>query len=127
MMKVIELREAITAALKSVHPRVYYEVAHDKEQFPFLVVNLPDAIDDGTLEQFVLDVDGWDAPSNGDTTALEMMMDAVDKILHRMIVTVDDELAMMFYRDNRLVLTDDDPRIRRRKYIYQVRTFERRS
>ena len=126
MIKVIELRKMINIALKSIHPRVYYRTAPDTAVFPYLVYDLPNSTDDGTLEQFILDVDAWDRPSNGDTTIVEILIDSADKSLHRKTITLDDNLAVTFYRENRLTLTDDDPNIKRRKYIYQVRTFERR-
>ena len=125
MIKVIEIREIIQTALNSVHPRVYYQTAPDTAVFPYLVYDLPNSTDDGTLEQFILDVDAWDMPS-GDTTGLETLIDSADKSLHRKTITVDEVLAVTLYRENRLTLTDDDPNIKRRKYIYQVRTFERR-
>ncbi|MFS0864125.1 hypothetical protein [Fredinandcohnia sp. 179-A 10B2 NHS] len=122
MIKVIEIRKVIKGILKSQHSQVYYEHASDKAVYPYLVFDLPDSIDDGSMEQFVLDVDGWDSPINGDTTTLETLMDIVDKSLHRKTVVINNELSMTFYRENRLPLKDDDKRIRRRKYIYQVRT-----
>ena len=125
MIKVIELRKIINTALKTIHSRVYYRTAPDTAAFPYLVYDLPNSTDDGTLEQFVLDVDAWDS-INGDTTGLETLIDSADKSLHRKTITVNDNLAITFYRENRLTLTDDDPDIKRRKYIYQVRTFERR-
>jgi len=125
MIKVIEIRKIINIALKSIHPRVYYRTAPDTAVFPYLVYDLPNSTDDGTLERFVLDVDAWDS-TNGDTTIVEILIDSADKSLHRKTITVDDNLAVTFYRENRLTLTDDDPDIKRRKYIYQVRTFERR-
>jgi hypothetical protein len=124
MIKVIELRKTIKSSLQSIHPQVYYENAPDDAGYPYLVYDLPNSIDDGSLEQFVLDVDGWDYPSNGDTTALETLMDNADKQLHRKTIVINSELAMTFYRENRLTVRDDDKRIRRRKYIYQVRTHE---
>ena len=125
MIKVIEIREIIQTALNSVHPRVYYQTAPDTAAFPYLVYDLPNSTDDGTLEQFVLDVDAWDS-TNGDTTIVEILIDSADKSLHRKTITVDEVLAVTFYRENRLTLTDDDPNIKRRKYTYEVRTFERR-
>jgi hypothetical protein len=123
MIKVIELRKAINTALKTVHPRVYFQAAPDDAIFPYLVYDLPNSVDDGYLEQFVLDVDGWDTTT--DTTVLETLMDNMNKSLDGMTSTVDG-LIMSFYLDNRLSLLDDDPRIRRRKYTYQVRTYQRR-
>jgi len=126
VIKVIEIRKMIKTQLKTIHPRVYYRTAPDTAVFPYLVYDLPNSTDDGTLEQFVLDVDAWDSTS-GDTTIVEILIDNnADKSLHRKTITVDDVLAVTFYRENRLTLTDDDPNIKRRKYIYEVRTFERR-
>ena len=137
MIKVEEIRKIIFTSLKTVHARVYFESApatigdpdnpgtNIPTPFPYLVYDLPNSTDDGTLEQFVLDVDAWDSTS-GDTTIVEILIDNADKSLHRKTITVDDVLAVTFYRENRLTLTDDDPNIKRRKYIYEVRTFERR-
>jgi len=125
MIKVIEIRKIINIALKNIHPRVYYRTAPDTAVFPYLVYDLPNSTDDGTLEQFILDVDAWES-TNGDTTGLETLIDSADKSLHRKTITVDDNLAVTFYRETRLTLTDDDPNIKRRKYTYEVRTFERR-
>jgi hypothetical protein len=131
MVKMIEIREVLKNLLKSVHPnvmvngdsvpRVHYQDAPDKAVYPYLVYNLPNSTDDGTLENFVLDVDGWDNTTI--TTALETLMDAADKELHRKTVVVGN-LSLTLYRENRLPLEDDDKRLRRRKYIYQVRTYE---
>jgi hypothetical protein len=135
MIKIIELRKIIKASLKTVHPnvlvdgesksRVHYENAPDKGIYPYLVYDLPNSNDDGSMEQFILDVDGWDNPAKGDTTALETLMDNVDKQLHRKTVVINGTLSMTFYRENRIPLKDDDPRIKRRKYVYQVRTYNK--
>lgn len=125
MIKMIEIRKIINTSLKSIHPRVYYRNAPDGAAYPYLVYDLPNSYDEGDLEQFVLDVDAWDVP-NGDTTVLETLIDSADKTLHRKTTTLNNELAVTFYRENRLTLTDDDPNIKRRKYTYEARTFERR-
>lgn len=124
MKKISELRKTITAALKTVHPRVYYEDAEEGAAYPYLVYNLSDSIHDGTLEQFVLDVDGWD--DKPDTTALENMMDEAHNALQGLAVPVDDEMVFIFWLDNRRSLRDENPSLRRRQYTYAVRTYERR-
>ena len=126
MSKVLEIRKAVNAALKTVHPRVWYERAPDGAAYPYLIFLLQNAVDLTGLEQFFLDVDGWDAPADGSTVALETLMGAVDQALHKRVV-VADGVSFVIYRDRRFPLEDNDARIRRRKHIYEVRAFERRS
>jgi hypothetical protein len=120
MSKIIELRKSIHSLLKSVHARVYFQNAPDNATYPYLVYDLPNSIDDGLMERFVLEVDGWD--QSKDTTTIETLMSNMDAEMHRKVVVVNG-IAMIFYRENRLSLIDDDPRIRRRKYVYQIRTY----
>lgn len=142
MSTTLEIRRAVLTAIKSVHPRVWYEKAPDRAAFPYLVYLLQNAVNRPGLEQFLLDVDGWDAPANGSTAALETLMADVDQRLHKRVVSLTsdgsfvapyqysgsgaDKLSFVIYRDRHFPLEDDDKRIRRRKYIYEVRTFERR-
>ena len=71
MDRVTTIRTAIGAILAAVG-NVHYEDAPESAVYPYLVFNLPNSIDSGTLEQFVLDVDGWDDDTN--TTTLEALM-----------------------------------------------------
>lgn len=118
---IVELRVAIGEFLSGIHDEVYFEDAPNNAKFPYLVYDLPNTFNDGTMENVVLEVDGWDAPANGDTTALESMMEAVNG-LNRQVFR-SGGYAFVCYLDNRLNLRDDEPKIRRRKYRYQVRTF----
>ena len=108
---------AILAAIGNVH----YEHAPESATYPYLIFNLPNSIDSGTLEQFVLDVDGWDDDTN--TTTLEALMYAADQALHRKSI-ISGDLGLRIYRENRLVLDEKESRLRRRKYIYQIRVYE---
>lgn len=129
-IKLIEFRKLIKTYLLTKVDRVYFEQAPNNAVYPYIVVDLPNSVDDGSMENFVMDVDGWDAPPKGNTTALETMMNSVDgdglinnpSGLHRKTLTLDGELSITFYRENRLTLRDDVSRIRRRKIIYQART-----
>lgn len=124
--KVILLRQVIGDILHAVHPEVWYENASDKAQYPYLVYNLPNSVDNGDTEIFVLDVDAWDADQSRDTIGIEALIDAADRVLNGRVVTLDN-LSFRILRDRRLSPKDDDKRIVRRTYIYQVRTFERRG
>lgn len=121
----IELRKILQAHLKTIHSRVYFQHAPDTATFPYLVYNIPSLYDDGEGHQLItLDIDGWDAPSDGDTTALETLMAKVNKGMNKKTIVTED-FAVTFYLDSKLILEDDDPRIERRKYVYQGRLFER--
>jgi hypothetical protein len=130
----IKIRTALQGFLKSIHPRVYFQTAPKNAPYPYIVFDLPNALDDGEYqEQILVDVDGWDAPADGDTTVLENLMAAINS-LNKTVLTIDgfiapwqlirDNMAVVFYLETKLALTDDDPRIKRRKYTYQAKLFK---
>lgn len=116
----IDLRTALTAQLKMACPRVYFMDAPKDAPFPYLVYDLPNSVDDGSLENFVLEVDGWD--KGEDTAGIELLMDAADVALHRQVLHVGN-MVVILYRDNRLTIPDDEKRIHHRRYVYQARTY----
>ncbi len=119
------LRELIHPFLKSIHPRVYFQDAPDNAQFPYLVYDFTQITDDGEgFETVAVDVDGWDMPADGDTTALETLMQTVNDALNKKTLTAEG-LAVTFYLDRKIPLRDDNKNIRRRKYIYEARLFGR--
>ncbi|WP_265445101.1 tail completion protein gp17 [Acetivibrio straminisolvens] len=119
------LRELIHPYLKSIHPRLYFQDAPDNAQFPYLVYDFTQIVNDGEeFETVAVDVDGWDMPANGDTTALETLMQTVNDALNKKTLTAEG-LAVTFYLDRKMPLRDDNKDIRRRKYIYEARLFGR--
>ena len=119
------LRELIHPFLKSIHPRVYFQVAPENAQFPYLVYDFTQITNDGEeFETVALDVDGWDMPAKGDTTELETLMQTVNNALNKKTLTAEG-LAVTFYLDRKIPLRDDNKDIQRRKYIYEGRLFGR--
>lgn len=119
------LRELLYPHLKSIHSRVYFQVAPENAQFPYLVYDFTQITNDGEeFETVALDVDGWDMPADGDTTALETLMQTVNDALNKKTLTAEG-LAVTFYLDRKIPLLDDNKNIRRRKYIYEARLFGR--
>ncbi len=120
----IELRKALLAKLKTVHPRVYHsDSVPESAVFPYLVYDLPNDNDDGeSMELVIVDIDGWD--DSPDTTALETLMSSVNTALNKSVLTTEN-MSVVLYLDIKLSLRDDDPRIRRRKYTYQAKLFKR--
>ena len=120
----IELRKAIQAKLKTIHPRVYFQVAPDDAEYPYIVFDFVGINDSGEYtEQGYVDVDGWDLPSDGDTTELETLMAAVNTGLNKEVLSAEG-LRFILYLDRKTDLADDDPNIKRRKYIYQIKTYK---
>lgn len=126
MIKMLEIRKVIIELIRTVTTNVYYQDAPENTPTPFVTVDISNSIDDGTLERFVMDIDGWGASNN--TVALETLMHGVDQSLHRKTVYVTDvygkQIAVTVYRENRLTFDEADKRIFRRRYIYQIRTHE---
>lgn len=126
MNKVLEIRKAITALIKDADiVDVYYQKPSEKANFPYIVLDLSNSFDDGTLERFLLDVEGYgNQPS---TVALESIMNTVDKALHRKtlyVTSAGEQLGITIYRESRLTFDESDKRIHRRRNTYQIRTHE---
>lgn len=117
------LRKLLYPQLRGIHPRVYFQVAPDNAQFPYLVYDFTQITNDGEeFETVAVDVDGWDMTD--DTTTLETLMQSVNDALNKKTLTAEG-LAVTFYLDRKIPLVDDNPGIKRRKYIYEARLFGR--
>ena len=117
------LRELLYPQLRAIHPRVYFQVAPDSAEFPYLVYDFTQIVNDGEeFETVAVDIDGWDIPADGDTTALETLMQSVNNALNKKTL-IAEGLAVTFYLDRKIPLVDDNPDIKRRKYIYDARLF----
>lgn len=128
----IELRRLLQAYLATIHPRVYFESAPDDALYPYLVVDFAPSFSDGEgLETVPVEIDGWDAPVDGNTTVLEQLMKSVNGNgniksptgLDKRTLT-DGQIYATFYLDSKATVTDPDPRIKRRQYRYQAKVFE---
>lgn len=130
MIKILEIRKAIKALLVAggiAGPSIHYQRTNEDAATPYLIVDISTSTDDGTLERFVMDIDGID--NRYDTARLEQLMDQADKALHRKTIVVSqgsNELSLTIYRENRLTFENEpEKRLFRRRYIYQLRTHEK--
>ncbi|MDD4780319.1 MAG: hypothetical protein PHT02_06925 [Tissierellia bacterium] len=120
----IKLRTALQSFLVSKHARTYFQSAPEDATYPYIVYDLPDILDDGEYqEQTLVEIDGWDNPTNGDSTALENLMTTINTI-NKTVLTADD-MAAVFYLESKLPIVDEDPRIKRRKNIYLLKIYNR--
>lgn len=123
----VELQKYIVSQLKSIHPRVYLEEAIQQGVFPYVVYKLPDSSTVNRREDFVLELDIWDKPSNGSTENLQLLSDSIDKRFNRLIYVDSNGWNVRFYRINRLMVPDSDPSIRRRQLRYEAKTYREGS
>jgi hypothetical protein len=95
-------------------------VAAEKDIYPYIVYDIPSIFCDGEGgETIVLDIDGWDSNTTGDTTAIENLMLAISGLDKKTLTT--DNIVVTFFIENKLALTDTDKAIKRRKYTFSGR------
>lgn len=120
----IEIRKALSTYLKTLHTRVYFQIAPTDAIYPYIIYDLPNSFSDGEGGEVVtLDIDGWDSNITGDTTIIENLMKTINVLDKKTLTT--DEIVVTFYLENKIPLLDDDKAIKRRKYIYQGRLMRR--
>lgn len=121
----IYLRKALKSILEEYHSSVSFQDSPKDISFPYVVYTFPNSFTNGDQEIFVMDVDIWD--NKEDTTALETLSSEIWKGLNRFYY-IDEHIQFVIYRSNRLFdLEDDNPIIKRRKLIFEVRYYERES
>jgi len=112
---------------------IYYEQASKNAKFPYIVFSFETILsEDESTNTFILNIDGWDAPSNGNTEPLEYLMENLDGdgsmenptgLDNKVIST--DKVTLVLRRELRFTIPDDDKTIKRRRYTYQVTLFEK--
>jgi len=116
------LRKIIQEYLKAIHPRVYFQIAPSNAQYPYITYDISSISADGEgMERVVIDIDGWDLPSNGDSTTLETLMENINSI--NKAILRGNNIQAVLYLDTKLAPIDDDKRIIRRRYTYEAKVF----
>lgn len=119
----IELRKIIQRNLKLIHPRVSFQSAPETTEFPYLVFEIGNINPDGEVfQQGLIDIDGWD--DKNDTTVLEELMRSVDLVLDKKTFS-EGKITATFFLETKTPVPSENPKLHRRKRIYQVRIFER--
>lgn len=118
--RTISIREILERVLAPVCERYYYEVVAQNTRYPYVIYNLDDSDDFESVENFTLEIDGWDNPQDGSTTRLEILMGDIDNVLNRLLVTKEGR-SFRFYRQNRRGIRDPEKRLKRRQLIYQIK------
>lgn len=118
----IDLRKQITAVLKTVTSRVYFQAASETVDLPYIVYDLTSINLYGEYDTVLMDVDIYDY---GDTS------DQIETLLRSLRTTLKgrtfhtEDFSAVIYGENILPLSDTDPMIQRRRASYQINLFER--
>ena len=115
------IRDVLDGVLTAIHPRVYFLRSPDKAQTPYVVYHLGPSYMLDEQEIWPLEIDVWDIGK--DTTEVERIAREIAQALHRYRYSSDD-LMLKIYRSSRHAIDDDDPRIKRRRLVFQVRAFD---
>lgn len=130
----IALRTVLSAYLKTLHSRIYFQIAPENAVYPYIVYDLPSIFSDGEGGEIIsLDIDGWDFNETGDTTVIETLMATINGVtdiynnatgLDKKVLATD-EISVVLYLENKMALLDDEKRIKRRKYTYSGQLIRR--
>ena len=131
----IDLRTLLVAYLKTLYPRVYFQVAPENAIFPYVTYYIPSINCDGEgFEVATIDIDGWDMNDTLDTTIIENLMKTINGYtdsngnyvqgLDKKTLS-NENISTSFFIDNKLAIVDEDKRIKRREYTYQCRIIRR--
>jgi len=130
-----ELKKQIKAKLTVIHPnmtvdgvsksRVHHEEAPDDSPLPYIVFNFPNSYLNEEQEIFSMDIDIWDMPLNGSTSAIDILNDLIWEQLHKYRY-LDDNIQFSTYRSSRGSVEEKDKRIKRRRLIFNVKYLDRR-
>lgn len=126
----MNLLKYLYTVLSQAQKPVYFEQAPVKDpitqlapKYPYIVFKLPDSLNvESDRQDYSLIIDIWD--NKPDTTALETLTSNVDKLLYKLRVT-DEKQFLMFERENRLMIPDEDTSVKRRQLQYTVKQYER--
>ena len=117
----INFRKQITAILKTVTSRVYFQAASETVGLPYIVYDLTSINLYGEYDTVLMDVDIYDY---GDTS------DQIETLLRSLRTTLrgrtfhTEDFSAVIYGENILPLSDTDPMIQRRRASYQINLFE---
>jgi len=112
----IEVSQAIRTFLKTLHPRIYQQIAPETATYPYLVYDFQLYPTGEGEELCTLVIDGWDKTLTGDTSIIENLMTSIKALDKKTIST--DNFSVTFYLENMIALVDDDKTLRRRNYNY---------
>jgi hypothetical protein len=101
--------------------QTFLEEGLQATNFPYITFTFNPSTENFQREIFILEVNVWD--NQKDTTALEELANDVNKALHRYKYYESGKIQTSVYRMNRGMVSDPDPTIRRRRLMFECKTY----
>lgn len=129
----IELRQILQSYLESIHSNVFFQLAPENTPFPYVIFDFLPSINISEHHEIVpVDIDVWDLPINNDTTVIETLISSIngdgnisDPTGLNKKTFETENMAVSFYLESKLTLQADNKQLKRRKYSYLAKIFER--
>ena len=115
------VRKVITARLKECTDNVWFNNTKKSTEFPYAIFSCANPKTDESMNNIPIDIDLWDYAKN--ENALDDLCKTVTDAFDKYLVT-SDGCSMIFYFDNVLILSDEDPLISRRSIKLIIREVE---
>ena len=119
--KTKELRKVVTALLKQVNEKVFYEDADDETPYPYIVYEF-NTIDLGNegRDDVILIVNAWDKGRTAEQ--VEALADNIENALNGTNSPTKTVLPT-FYLFNRDTIRDEDKSIKRRELKFEIQNY----
>ena len=102
---------------------VFYERADKNTSYPYFVFECRRISENSGIEQYVLEVNGWDQGST--SSRIESKMDELEKAIHNLKYN-DRDRTIIIYKGQKNPVDDEDKSIKRYREQFDMRVCERR-
>nr|DAK86830.1 MAG TPA: Protein of unknown function (DUF3168) [Caudoviricetes sp.] len=116
------LKIEIEKILLEICKNVYLEIAEDDSPFPYLVYNIENAVNNGDIHSYFLDVDVWDkSQTTVNIDELERKLKKLDKTSY-----IDENIQFTMYYDRTINTKSEHIELKRYTVMFEIRAIERR-
>lgn len=120
-MNTIAIRTQLNKMFKTLNDNIYYEIADDDAPYPHLVYELKEIINDYGKTTYDLEVNIFDYGNS--TSAIEQLGDDLGYLLDKYYF-INDEIQFASYKSTRIIVQEDDKKIRRRRLTFEIQAHE---
>lgn len=121
MSKTVELIEQLQIIFKTLTTNVYYEEAPDTSDYPYLVYEVSELVNNYGKTTLQLEVNLLDYGTL--SLDIDILADTVQDTLHKYYF-MNDEIQFTIYKVNRNTIKEEDKKIIRRRLTFEIQLHE---